>query len=489
MKRYITLLILAVLSFSSCKKYLDINYDPNSVSADQAENDMVLPSAEMAICSQYGNFMRIIGGYLSEHYCQIFGTSNYLDFSQFTVSSTRTNTLYTYMMMGIANATVVRDKAETEEDWGTYLAATTLRVFAYQALVDAYGEISYTEGMDASNLNPSMDDGDVVYAGLVSELDDALSKATSTSLVATNFLYSGSSADPWIKFANALKLKILMRESGVANVQSALDALVSEGNFPTADVAWAGIWSDATGKANPFYQEEFATYFGSTQVNVGLNVALYTTMDDYDDPRLDAFFSKNSSDAYWGGLSGSNLSTANGISSSVYCRPAMTYDSPVYLITMSEIYFFLSEYYYDKGNSAQASSYYALAIEASFDSAGASGSSTAISAYPFSMKNLAIQKWVALSGTNNYEAWCEMRRLGYPEFGSVTASDMYNATSGDYDPSALEPACLYTPLNYDTQVGENSISQRWPYPTSVLTYNKNAPSTVVAPSVKVFWAE
>ena len=30
--------------------------------------------------------------------------------------------------------------------------------------------------------------------------------------------------------------------------------------------------SDESGKCNPFYQEEFATYFGSTQINVALNV-------------------------------------------------------------------------------------------------------------------------------------------------------------------------------------------------------------------------
>ena len=33
-------------------------------------------------------------------------------------------------------------------EWGTYLAATTLRVFTYQALVDAYGSIPYSEAFD-----------------------------------------------------------------------------------------------------------------------------------------------------------------------------------------------------------------------------------------------------------------------------------------------------------------------------------------------------
>ena len=138
-------------------------------------------------------------------------------------------------------------------------------MFAFQALVDAFGEVPYTEAhLGGENLHPKFDDGATVYAGLVAELDEALSKAKSDDAVVTNFLFANQPAGSWIKFANALKLKILMRERAKVNVDAELTALVNKNEFPTSDVAWSGIWADETGKANPFYQEEFATYFGSS---------------------------------------------------------------------------------------------------------------------------------------------------------------------------------------------------------------------------------
>ena len=473
------------LSMTGCRDYLDINYDPNSPSADVVNNNMILPAAEMALSAKYGDIMRIYGGYFAEQYCQYFGTSNYLDFSQFKMSQTRSNNPYSTIMPGcIGNATTVREKAAEAEEWGTYLAATVLRVFAFQAMVDAYGEMPYSEAMDASILTPKYDEGKDIYAGLLAELDEALGKANPTDLVATNFLYAGQPAAPWIKFANALKLKLLMRESGVVDVKSQLAALINENNFPDEDVAWAGIWANESGKANPFYQEEFATYFGSTQINCGLNVALFRAMSDYDDGRLEAFFTKNGNGQFWGSISGDNMSTSANYKAAAFCRPNMAYNSPVYLISKAEIEFWLAEYY---GNNAQGKAHYEAAIEASFASAGVDGAEAAIAAWPFdgSKKTIGVQKWIALSGINNYEAWCEMRRLGYPAMGSKKATDIY---SGDnLDPTVLTPGELYTPYQVDPDLGSGTILARWPYPRSSTDYNANAPK-VKKNNEKVFWA-
>ena len=102
---------------------------------------------------------------------------------------------------------------------------------------------------------------------------------------------------------------------------------------------------------------------------------------------------------------------------------------PVNLITVSEIEFFKAEYYARYGTSADAESHYKAAIEASFTSAGLSAADATdiyTNYYPWDNANYAkligIQKWIALGGTNNFEAWCEMRRLKYPAFGTVTGA-------------------------------------------------------------------
>ena len=493
-KIFITLLIVvAALSMASCQKWLDINYDPNSATPAMVTNDNIFPAAEMALCASYGDFYRITGGYFAQQYAQSFGTSNYVDFSQFTMSQTRSSTAYSQIMQGcISNATVIRDNAEAANEWGTYLAATVLRAYAFQALVDAYGEVPYTQSMNAEQYpNPEYDEGATVYEGILGELDAALAKVAETDAVATNFLYTGQSASPWIKFANALKLKILMRESGKVNVDSQISALINQGNFPTEDVAWQGFWSNASGKANPFYQEEFATYFGSTQINVALNVALFRAMSAYNDARLAAFFDTNSSGQYWGSISGDNLATSLNYKKS-FCRPKMAYNTPVVLIAVSEINFWLAEYYAKNSNAAQAKKYYEDAIKASFEAAGVDGADAAITAWPYDNANYAkcigVQKWLALSGFNTYEAWCEMRRLGYPAFGNLTADDIYDRAGDNLNPAVLTPGELYTPYKYDTEVGQRTTIQRWPYALISTQSNIKAPE-VKLPNVKVFWAK
>lgn len=493
MKKIIYIVLLVFCGFTSCSDYLDINEDPNSPSEGDLTPSLIFPGVEMSLANDYGNFLRIVGGYYAEHYSQSFGTSNYLDYSQWIMSATRTNRTYTQLnTLGLKNLETVRNMATQSEDWGTYLAATTLRVFIYQILVDAYGEIPYTEALDINNLSPKYDDGQVIYEGILAELNEALGKASSTNTVCTNFLFGTSSAKEWIQLANALKLKILMRISNVKDVQAELSALISEGNFPTKDVAWVDCWADSSGKANPFYQEEFATYFGSTQVNVVANIAVTKTMAVSEDARLEAMFSRNTLGNYTGAISGATYSPSTSTYNSGYwCRPRISYNTPVYLISLSEIEFFLAEYY-ARNNSGDAASHYQAAIEASFNTLGVSGADKVLAAYPWSSSNyqrvIGIQKWLALAGTNNFEAWCEMRRLGYPEFGNVTGSQLYVISTDTYSPDLYEPGTLYTPVQCNTELGNNTLLQRFPYPLASSSRNPNAPDTKLG-NVPVFWAQ
>lgn len=496
MKKIFITLFAAALAITSCDSYLDINQDPNSPTEENMTPAMIFPGAEMSLANSYGNFLRISGGYFAQQYSQLFGTSNYLDFSQFTMSATRSSGTYTNLNANcLNNMKSVLELAAADEDWGTYLAGTVISGFAYQALVDCYGETPYTEGLDISNLSPKYDDGLTVYEGVLADVNDALGKVSSASLVCTNFLFGNSNVNNWVKLANALKLKMLMRMSDTQNVQSALAALIAEDNFPAADVSWSGIWTDESGKANPFYQEEFATYFGSGQINVIANLALVRTMQDSNDARLKAFFSPNTkSGEYTGGVSGTNFSTSKSYQSDYFCRPKMAYNSPVYLITLSEIEFFLAEYQARYGTSASAESHYKAAIEASFATAGISGAVEIYTTYyPWDNANykkvIGIQKWVALSGTNPFEAWCEVRRLKYPAFGTVSGSDIYKEDTDTYSPTSLVPGTLYTPIKNNSKLGANKVLQRFEYAESSANRNSNTPKqsdTHVA--TPVFWA-
>ena len=485
----ITTIVLG-LATVSCDSYLDINQDPNSPSEGNMSTDILMPAVEMNLAGSYGDFLRITGGYYAQHYTQTFGTSNYLDYSQFKMSATRSSSTYTQLYQrALKNIETIRSLAAAKQEWGSYLAATTLRAFIFQTLVDCYGSVPYSEAFNVANTSPKYDEGQVVYAGVLKELDEALKKASAGDKVATNFLYQGERAANWIKFANAVKLKLLMREVDV--VDSALQkagAIIAEGNLPSADVEYSGIWKNESGQMSPFYAEEFSSAWGSNQINVVANLAIIGTMcqrdeDDnviYEDPRLSAFFEKNGSGTYRGGISGTNFSTSATYKSDYWCRPVASYDMPVYLITVSEIEFFKAEYYARKNQVAEAQAHYEAAIEASCATAGVGGAATVIAQFPYDQNNykksIGISKWIALAGTNNFEAWCEVRRLNYPAFGNVSGSDMYDELhDASYRPDLYQPATLYTPIKVEDKLGANQILERWPFAESSSSRNSSTP--------------
>lgn len=486
--------VAATMVLAACDSYLDINQDPQSPNVNNLTTGMIFPSAEMAFANSYGDFLRITGGYYAQHYTQLFGTSNYLDYSQFKMSAVRSGSTYTNLATKAQqNIATVKAMCEANGEWGTNLAATVIRCATYETFVDCYGEIPYSEALDLGNLAPKYDEGKDVYTGLVAELDEALSKVNGTESVCTNFLLPDADASEWVKVANALKLRLLMRMSGTVDVKSQLKALVDEANFPEGDVAWKNCWNDASGQANPYYQEEFATYFGSTQQNVILNLALLNTMTAADDARLKVFFKPNDSKGeYTGGISGTNYQGTATYKADYWCRPNMKYDDPVYFISRFEVLFFLAEYEARYGSMDHAKDYYEAAVEASFRQAGVSGADKVLTAYPWDSSNfekcIGIQKWVALSGINNFEAWCELRRLDYPAFGSVSGNKLYNEITDAYDPSLLEPGTLYTPILVNSELGSDKVLQRWPYPNTSSDRNANTPDNK-GDAIPVFWAK
>lgn len=482
------------MAFTSCDSYLDINDDPNSPSVEKLSTDLIFPGAEMAFANVYGDYLCTTGGYFAQYFSQFFGTSNYMDYSKFMQSSVRSSGSYSTLTANtLRNMETVRAKAEAQNAWGTYLAATVIRCAAYEAMVDVYGAVPYSEALDITNTTPKYDDGKDVYAGLIKELDAAIAKVNGTESVCTNFLLPGKFANEWVKLANALKLRILMRESNAVDVKAQLQELVSQNNFPAGDVAWTGCWKDELGQANPFYTEDnFATYGGS-QKNVILNLALLNTMNAADDARLESFYNPNSAKKeYQGGVSGTNFSVTKSYKADFWCRPNKKFDSPVYFITRAEVEFFLCEYEARYGSMANAEARYKAAIEASFATAGVSGADRVLTVYPWDAanwkKNLGIQKWVALSGVNQFEGYCELRRLKYPAFGSVTGAEIYNVLTDEYKPQLLEPGTLYTPIEVNANLGQGKLLQRWPYPESSINRNSKVPA-YKGDATPIFWAE
>lgn len=484
MKKIISIVSIFALALGlfGCKDHLDINYDPNSPAEENLTSDMIIPAAEMNIAASYSYTLHVLGAYNAQYYAQQFGTPNYIAYSQFNVSASNGSGAYTQLFQrALGNLEIVRRKAADKAENGVFLQATVLRAYAFQLLVDAFGEVPYSEAFNTSNLAPKYDNGEDIYKGLLKELDDALAKVNSGDRVATSYIFPSKSLNNWIQFANAVKLKLLSRMSNVQEVSSEIAAIIAEDNLPAEDVQIAGCWSNASGQANPFFSEEKATWGRATHNIIG-NLALVATMkqDAYTDPRLAAWFEPNGSNEFQGSISGTNLSTVEDKykSTAAWCETKFAYNTPVILLARTEIEFFLAEFYARKGDGGNAAAHYAEAIKASFATAGVSGAEACIAQYPFDQSKwkevIGISKWVALAGINGFEGYTEARRLDFPQFGTVKASDMFSA-SGSLDLSLYQPGKLYTPYQRFDQVGDNHLLERFPYPESSTARNSKSP--------------
>lgn len=495
--------IALAAGFTSCDSYLDINDNPNSATESKLKPSNIFPGCEGAFMNIYGGTWHYMGAFQSWQLAQQAAVWQWGQIARGDITSETGNSgyynVYTKVLM---NLQAVLRMSEKEEDWGTYLAATTLRAAALQMIVDAFGDAPYTEALDIDNNKaPKWDSGADVYAGILAELDAALAKPIiGAKSVCSNLLFGDNKpASDWVKLANALKLRILMRISNVQNVQSQLAALISEDNFPTSDVRWQGFFANQQYKCNPFYGQFTAT--GNHGPYAQLNIAVQKVYEAAADTREMKYFTKNKDGKYVGWLSGCYPGNefASSYNAMNDCSNAnLKYDDPISFISVAEVEFFKAEYEARYGSQAAAKEHYEKAITASFTkTAGldATDAASVISAWPYTPDNWAkcigIQKWVHLTMVNGFEGWCELRRLKYPAFGAATGDDILpKAKDSTIDMSLLVAGEIYTTAAWerDAQLPANTVIQRWIYPSNSSNNNPNTPKPVPI-TTPVFWAQ
>lgn len=167
------------------------------------------------------------------------------------------------------------------------------RVMLFSFMTDFYGDVYYSEALKAREgiLYPTYDNQDDIYAGLLSELDEAIAKiGQGTEEISSSYdlMYGGDKAK-WLKFANSVKLRLLMRVSAktpdVASKIAALANSVMVDGADNAAIAYVGTTKDNswTGGVNNWGTiENFDTRRPSK--------TLVDKLADLKDPRMMAWF-------------------------------------------------------------------------------------------------------------------------------------------------------------------------------------------------------
>lgn len=375
--------------------------------------------------------------------------------------------------------------AEIKENTGgvgaTYQMAQIIRVATMLKVTDTYGPIPYTK-VNGQDIAVAYDSQKDLYLAMLDDLEAAsdVLQAYATDPGSDQTLFQGHDVSTfngdvkkWVKYANSLRLRMAIRMSKTDEAGKAQE--IAETLAKRAD---ALIESNSDNLY--IIPEAKNPYTQSTDWNDGelrINASLTSYMNGYEDPRRADYFTQ---------VSGQFVGLRSGIKS-----PGAQYKNTVSkmyfengtstnLLAMcaAEVAFLKAEGVllgWDMGDTAE--NLYNKGITLSFEQHGANGvadylqsekapanytdpvnssySANAVStlspkwnasATPEEqLERLMIQKWIAMY-PYGFEAWCDIRRTGYPKLFQVAD----NLSNGVVSSTRGMRRVPYSRKEYDT---------------------------------------
>ncbi|MDF2193336.1 SusD/RagB family nutrient-binding outer membrane lipoprotein [Paraflavitalea sp. CAU 1676] len=489
-KLFVIMLAVAVGSGACKKSYLDVNQDPNRVTDDNITAELIFPQAAHATGarSASGNFQFIDNwmGYWSAS--GDFAIQQ--DETTYNIDFTFGDLLWQNQYNVLFDLNQVKTKAQAKGEQGLAGASMVLSAKLFQDLVDLFGNIPYSQAFQNDKYTqPTFDDAKAVYSSLQASLDSAiiyLKTPASTSFTAADIV-NGGNTDLWIKFANTLKLRMLIRQSEVSGFNPAAEIakIVANGGVLHAgeSIDVNPGYQNAVNKQSPFYANFGLTPTGAeASTATRANQYIVGLMSGTSDPRLSRFFK---APANGGAITGTTYGLAAGnpvgaASSSFGPGLANSSAQAQWILTSFESMFLEAEAIARGWMTGDAQTAYENAVRESFTWLGVPNATTAANTYMASQaiadwdnaggtalskaKFITYQKYIALNGVNPLEAWSDLRRLNMiPNKGYISVN-----------PGKLS----------------NSLPNRLLYPQSEYTTNSanvNAQGKIDQFTSKLFW--
>ncbi|TDG37538.1 SusD/RagB family nutrient-binding outer membrane lipoprotein [Pedobacter changchengzhani] len=264
MKKHFKYIVLSVLVIgaSSCKKYLDVNTNPNSLTA--ATPNLVLPQAIVGAATIASN--------TNINFADFSGArANAGGFGGFGVT-------VTYDFGNLAYQGVWLDSYDNANDFqyvidntsadATLIFSTSIgrimKSLTFERLVNQFNDVPYSEALKgAGNFTPKYDKGEDVYKGCIADLDKAIkdiqtgiSAATTIAITKAGDPLFGGDMNRWLKFANTVRLRMLIKMAGVPALQAytttAFAATVNSIGF-LVDDALVNPGYEKVNKPSPIY--------------------------------------------------------------------------------------------------------------------------------------------------------------------------------------------------------------------------------------------
>ncbi len=480
--KYISILIACLFLMASCTEgFEELNNNTNQPGEDDVNAGVLLPTVLFEIASDhiYQNI------YYIDDLVQYSAPYTYTSFDRYIFSGAGDDV---FDLWGITydEATDINSLYNLSEESGSdayTAAALIIKTFTYSITTDAYKDIPYSEAACAEDgiFSPAYDTQESIYEDFLTNLETANSLLSSEPEFTNDgdMLFDGD-ADKWRRFGNSLYVRLLMRTSDVRSesLTKLAEILNDPETYPLIDSEDNSAiydFEDEKPNVSPIdtgRDYDFLCHRASEK--------MVDTLTNYNDPRIDAYYTLPSDTNIHIGL-------PNGMSStdaSSYMGEPLKYTSSLnyelfyedkggadaIFMTYSELQFILAEAAEKGYISGNAETYYYNGIEASFTQWGVSGYEDYVAQEKVqfnsdnALEQIALQKWIAMFN-NATEMWFDWQRTRLPE---IVPGEVAYANNNGLVPVRIPYPSDEQTLNYDnyetavSRIGGDGINiQSW----------------------------
>ena len=441
--KHIVFGLVVLTSLNSCDDFLDVNDDPNNPTSENVDPAIVLAATQVYTYNTLARDMNQLGNLMMNNWTRDVGASNssyYFNEHNYNVTSDFYSSIFENLQLRTSNYTFIQNAEGAE--YNNYKAiAKIMKSYYFQYLVDLYGDIPYSQAhLRGENLTPEYDDDLSIYRNLIVQLDEAITlidNAPAGSLnPGGNDVMLGGDMETWKKFANTLKLRILLRESGRTAsgtyVQDKIDEMEADGaEFLGANdnVKINPGFAAATNKQNGF-AALFLNVNDAVVNNYSSTAATKYTIEyltNTNDTRRNRIYAAASNGSYAGHQQGDILEPATNYPVS-HIGPGLLINSAQdgIIFTAAESFLLQAEAVQRGYLTGSAKDLYESGIKESYKILGLTeGDAITYYSQSISLVNwdssagneieaIINQKWIALNGINGAETWIENTRTGFP---------------------------------------------------------------------------
>ncbi len=426
MSRIVGFIFLLLVLHGCTRGFEDINHNPNSPEDVHPQFLLTNVIHEAAHESAYNQGFR-----LANFLAQFAASPEFerIDRYEMGGNSSYWNLIFR-LLSDIRSMSDLDGHNEAYEAVGDILSS-----YLFSQLTDLWGDVPYTEAIQAidGHFSPKYDTQESIYTdpetGILAVLERAAVTLESTTASIEGDVMFGNNLDGWIRFANSLRLRYLMRISKRLDEYGAIQELALSGKLISSNAENAVVpYLGSAPNQWPMFNESLGLFQEHRMTRT-----VDSILTQWDDPRMKVLYQPTvksvgeGNPRYVGLRNGQTRETisSKGINlSDISMFGSIFRDVPdgvnAQFMQYSEVQFILAEAAERGYISGDADEYYRNGVWASFEYYGVpvpadyfDRASVALDGTDH-LQKILTQKWLSLIGVG-HEAWFNVRRTGIPE--------------------------------------------------------------------------